>query len=153
MDGKCRQTPVFARHLRDIGWRIGLLGRLISQNFTTRLYKFDMVNHIVGIKHLDDEHQPTDRRAHWRLLRRIDNANVMCACGVQPGKIGILSKNISPLRQRKGEMFFVGGRTHPSFLNRQHVYSSAAQTLSDGCGHMFIHVESNLLAHKASPSL
>jgi hypothetical protein len=52
-------------------------------------HEFQMVNHALGIKHLDKEYQTADRCAHWRLLRRIDNAGVMRACGVAAKKINV----------------------------------------------------------------
>lgn len=46
-------------------------GKLQSGHVDSQI--LDMVHHVVGFKHLDDQHQSTDHSANGRLLRSIDD--------------------------------------------------------------------------------
>ncbi len=51
---------------------------------------FDVIDHLVRLKHFDDQHESSNHFAYRCLLMGIRNARVMRACRMQAQKVGIV---------------------------------------------------------------
>jgi hypothetical protein len=92
-----------------------------------RLDVLDPIFHLLGLKHLSDEHQRIDDFAERAsVLVAVDNPSMWHATGVQREIILILAKNDSAFGLAELKVLLIGGTEQPGIGRRRHVDAAAS---------------------------
>ena len=76
-----------------------------------------MLSHIVHIKHLVDQHQPTNNIADRCLLRRVHNTCVLNTRSMETKEIIVLSNDYTMLQYGTLHMLFIRSTKHTDLSN------------------------------------
>ena len=118
---------------------LGLIDRGLASHvtgaeelFEQRLQELDVVDHLVRVQHLYDEHEAENDFTDRQILSPKRNARVLDASRMESEEISIVANDNPALDLSMGKLHLVGSTPQPGLFHSDDVNTAFAESLHNG---------------------